>query len=234
MLGLYENYPLKNKNKISGFNYWKLNDEPFGLKWIDSIKWEIEPYSYLYEHFSYLHCLAQQRYYSYNEHGDIINRGELNWAGSAMVPCPNIDRDPDVFLMNSFINKYDDHGRRYEYIETQTSYPGLLPDSIFYLTLTFVVDSFTYVGCPVGIDELSVDKHTLLIIPNPSDDTVRITAVDDIATISLYAADGRLAHSQAGSGKETMVNLQGVAKGVYVVQARLKNGAVQTGKVVKN
>ena len=234
ILGLHYNYPLKNKNKFSSFDFWRLDDEPYGLEWIDSVKWEIEPYSYLYEHFSNSHCIAQQQYQNYNEYWDIVRRGGLNWAYSFEIPCPNWDRDPDMFWMHDFTNKYDDRGRRYEYIENQTVYPGLLPDSIFHGTWTYAVDSFTYVGCPVGIDELPLAQRELLIVPNPSNDTVRITAVDDIETITLFAADGRLAHSQAGSGKETMVNLQGLAKGIYVVQARLKNDTVQTGKIVKN
>jgi len=84
----------------------------------------------------------------------------------------------------------------------------------------------------VGIKELPAGNHTLLIVPNPSGETVRITAEDDISTVSFYAADGRLAHSRNGAGKEMNVNIQGLAAGVYVVQARLKNGGVQTGKVV--
>jgi hypothetical protein len=72
----------------------------------------------------------------------------------------------------------------------------------------------------------------LLIVPNPSDETVRITATDFIASITLYASDGRLTYSQDGSGKEMTINIQGLAKGVYVVQVQLRNGGVQTGKLV--
>jgi hypothetical protein len=106
-------------------------------------------------------------------------------------------------------------------------------DSIIHYNYPTVVDSFNYiVRPPAGTLELPADKHNLLIVPNPSDETVRITAADSIATISFYASDGRLAYSRDGAGKEMTVNIQGLAAGVYVVQARLKNGGVQAGKVV--
>jgi hypothetical protein len=113
-------------------------------------------------------------------------------------------------------------------------YQTALMDSLYHLTITYTVDSFTYVVRPVGIEEFSLAQPPLSIVPNPGNETVRITATDAIATITLYASDGRLAYTQEGNGKEMTVNLQGLFKGIYVVQARLRGGGVQTGKVVVN
>ena len=137
---------------------------------------------------------------------------------------------PD-YIKENYLNKYDERGRRYEYILTQEIlHYG--QDSLHYGPFVYSIDSFTYVGCPVGIDEFSLAQSPLSIVPNPGDEAVRITAADSIATITLYTSDGRLAYTQEGSGKEIILNLQGLAKGVYLVRALLKNGKIQTGKMV--
>jgi hypothetical protein len=234
-IDIHEDYPLKNKNKVSTLEYWGWDNGVFGLVWDDTIKWEIEPLSYNFGHYSKVGCIAQRYYKNFNEHYHITVRGELYYVGYLMVPCP--DLGPAGYLIDYFTNKYDERGRRYEYIHLNTwdippdpDYPDTLYKGD--ITITYVVDSFTYVGCPVGIDELLVEKHTLLIVPNPADETVRITATDSIAAITFYASDGRLVYTQNGSGKEMIVNLRGLSQGIYLVQARLKDGGVQTGKVV--
>ena len=238
VVGLYTDYPLKNKNKLSSLKYWELNAGTLDLTWIDTIKWKNEPYSCHYDHYSNVGCIVARWYITYNERLHITSRGSLTYNEFYILPC-NPDPEPPFYILDDYINKYDDRQRRYEYVHNQTAYPPSSfaedPTVAEHLTMTYVIDSFTYViRPPVGIDELPLAQSELQIIPNPSNDTVCIKAADDIATITLYAADGRLAHSQAGSGREAMVNLQGVAKGVYVVQVRLKNGGVQTGKVVRN
>jgi len=232
-IGMYDNeYSPKNKNKLSNLEFWGLYGNDIGLVWIDTIEWEIKPFSCHYFHYSNVKCIVQHYYYDYNEYYHITAKGSLNYDEFYAVPC-HTDPEPASYVIDDFINKYDDRQRHYEYIQNQTvhlaSFP---PDSIIHLTMSYVIDSFTYVGNQVGNYELPLDKHALLIVPNPRDETVRITATDDIAIITLYASDGRLAYSQDGSEKEIIVNLHGLSKGVYIVQARLKNGGIQTGKVV--
>jgi hypothetical protein len=223
--GLYEHYSPKNKNKISDLKFLTLSDGVPTLLSIDTIKWNLEPFSYNYfGHMGYNRCLDTHQYYEYNEHDHLTSEGRHDYA---YWNCETTT--PYGYVIIDYINKYDDRDRRYEYTLHNTY---LSEDSLYQATLIFVVDSFTYVIRPVGIDELPVEKHTLLIVPNPADETVRITATDSIAAITLYASDGRLAYSQEGSGKETIVNLRGLSKGIYLVQARLKDGGVQTGKVV--
>jgi len=225
--GLYQYYSPKNKNKMSSLKFWSTyGADIVYLHSIDTIVWNIYPFSSHYFSYSgHNNCLSTHKYYEYNEHFHRISNQRLSYIS---YTCDTI---PYIYIGEDFINKYDDRERRYEYIWTNTYY-HYEEDSIFHLTMIYIVDSFTYVLRPVGIPELPTEKYTLLIVPNPSGESVRITAADEIITVSFYASDGRLAYSHDGAGKEMTVNIQGLAKGVYVVQARLKNGGVQTGKVV--
>jgi len=232
LTGLYEGYSPKNKNKVSSLEVWRLYGNTLGLTWIDTIKWETEPFSYHFDHYSRVNCIVARWEYACNEHFHTTALNDWTYDNFYVLPC-DPDPVPARYVLNDFINKYDDRGRRYEYIQNQTVHLSSFPhDSILHLTMTYIIDSFTYVLRPVATVELPEDKRTLLIVPNPSGETVRITAGDDITTVSFYASDGRLAYSRNGTGKEMNVNIQGLAKGVYVVQARLRNGTVQTGKVV--
>ena len=229
-LGTYD-YSLKNKNKISHFKrLWNpCGTDIWEVDGIVDIEWKNYPFSYHYESYRSVlkeMCISYRRYLNLNE------QYHYNSRGSSQYEFWKCDTIPDSWIKDFFINKYDDRGRRYEYTWNNTWFPPLF-DSISQMIMTYKVDSFTYVLRPVNdIFELPADKHTLLIVPNPSGETVRIEAEDEIATVSFYASDGRLAYSRDGAGKEMTVNIQGLAKGVYVVQARLKNGGVQTGKVV--
>ena len=219
--GLYQYYSPKNKNKMSSLKYW----DDINLLSVDTIKWNLYPFSsQFFSFFNYRMCLAKEHYYDYNNHYHRTSDRHLSFAH---WDCDTI---PFSWIRDTYINKYDDRGRRYEYTWNNAS--GEYNDTLQFSKMIYTVDSFTYVLRPVGIEEFPAGNHTLLIVPNPSGETVRITAADEIETVSFYAADGRLAYSRDGAGKEMNVNIQGLAAGVYVVQARLKNGSVQTGKVV--
>jgi len=223
--GLYHLYSPKNKNKMSSLKFWELYGGNMRLMQLDTVEWEIyPPYYHYFCYFAYNMCLYKHEFYEYNDRYNLTSDERHLYK---VWTCDTITIN---YVKQNYINKYDDRGRRYEYIWINTSFDED-NDSIHYMKMTYTVDSFTYVLRPVATIELSEDKHTLLIIPNPSGETVRITAADEIATVSFYAADGRLAYSRDGAGKEMNVNIQRLAKGVYVVQARLKSGGVQTGKV---
>ena len=218
--GLYHLYSPKNKNKMSSLKYWDANN----LLTVDTVKWNLYPLSsYYFTYMAYNMCLSFVQYYEYN------NRFHLTSDGRLYYEVWNCDTVYE-YRKDYYTNKYDERGRRYEYSWTNTYFP--VEDTLFEVKWTYIVDSFTYVLRPVGIKELPAGNHTLLIVPNPSGETVRITAADEIADVSFYASDGRITYSRNGTGKEMNVNIQGMAAGVYVVQARLKNGGVQTGKVV--
>jgi len=221
--GLYSNYSPKNKNKMSSLRFWGFSGGS-QLMSVDTMKWTLEPFSSHYFSYKDNMCLWEHAYYEYNEHHHITDYGNLYYY---FWDCDTISFD---YIINDYTNKYDARGRHYEYTWYQEALG--VEDTLFYAGETKTVDSFTYIVRQVGIDELSLAQPPLSIVPNPSDETVRITAEDFIATITLYTSDGRLAHTQEGGEKEIILNLQGLAKGIYVVQARLKNGKVQTGKMV--
>jgi len=167
----------------------------------------------------------------WDEYGNQM--GDINRAMYRPYKYGNY-HDTSYMIKHQYINYYDERNRFYKY----DFYQIFFDDQINYgsgdniLIYTAAIDSFTYVIRPVGIDELPLEIQTLLIVPNPADETVRITATDSIATVTFYTTDGRLVYTQNGSEKEMIVNLHGLSKGIYLVQARLKDGGVQTGKVV--
>jgi len=222
--------PLKHKNKLSYNEFWGLDGSSLVLGSIDSIKWEIEPFSCHRNSYSEEKCIKLREYKDYNEHGHVTAEGLLGYDKYWIIPCAS---ELIQYVVDDYINTYNGQGLRYEYIWNNAWYPPFPGDTIDHITMTYIVDSFTYVG-NVGLYELPLDKHTLLIVPNPANETVRITATDSIDSITFYASDGRLAYSQEGSGKEIIVNLHGLSQGIYLVQARLKDGGVQTGKIIKN
>jgi len=232
LLGLYPETPKKNKNKVSSVEPWETYQGTLIFGGSDTIKWEPDLYSYDAGHYSPVGCIMHREYKNYNEHEHITAQRWSSYDKYYIAPC-DTDLQPVNYIFDDYINKYDERGRHYEYIQNQTVHLYEWDsDSIWHSIHIYTIDSFTYVGCPVGIDEFSLAQSPLSIVPNPSDETVRITAADSIATITLYTSDGRLAYTQEGGGKEIILNLQGVAKGVYIVKALLKNGKIQTGKMV--
>jgi hypothetical protein len=212
---------------MSSINLWwkRLNGSMY-LASLDTMKWNLEPFSrHYFSYMGYNRCLSIHYGLEYDEHYHLTSGVDL---GGGRITKKKISCG---YIINDYINKYDDRGRWYEYTVTQDAF---IIDTLYHAKRTFIVDSFTYVVRPVNIEEFQIDKHTLLIVPNPGNETVRITATDSIATLNLYASDGRLAYTQEGNGKEMIVNLHGLSKSIYIVHARLKNGGVQTGKVVVN
>jgi hypothetical protein len=143
--------------------------------------------------------------------------------------------DTCVLNKHTYINYYDERNRFYKYDVYQIYFDDRFNDGSRdnVLILTYVVDSFTYVLKKVNIEELLAESHDKLkIIPNPSDGYIKIIASDEMEEIGLYAMDGRLVYNRKAAGKETELGNYILPKGTYVIKAKLKNGGVQTGKVV--
>ena len=77
------------------------------------------------------------------------------------------------------------------------------------------------------------DKQ-LAIFPNPASGVMTISAVSEIEQLQIFDIVGRLIHSQTSTSKEVVFDTGILAKEVYLVRALLRDGAVQTGKVVVN
>ncbi|MGQ3130437.1 MAG: T9SS type A sorting domain-containing protein [Flavobacteriales bacterium] len=89
----------------------------------------------------------------------------------------------------------------------------------------------------VGVDEAPAQSLALDIFPNPSngDFAVRIKENGTLERIDIYDLSGKLVHSVVSPG-QSQVNISrtDLKAGTYVLNARLKDGKTQTGKLVLN
>jgi len=85
----------------------------------------------------------------------------------------------------------------------------------------------------VAISELSPsNKHSLIIAPNPVSGIVTISATAEIEQLNIFDVMGRLVKSQSPANRQVIFDTGVLPKGVYLVQVRLKDGGVQTGKII--
>jgi len=144
--GLYQYYSPKNKNKMSSLKYWtSYGNGAHYLESVDTIKWNLYPFAshfFQYSGYSYKMCVWMHQYYDYNEHYHITSNQRLLYD---FWDCDTIPYD---YVGDDFSYKYDERGRMYEYTRYNFSYPD--HDTLHYVTLTYTVDSFTYVLRPGG------------------------------------------------------------------------------------
>jgi len=89
------------------------------------------------------------------------------------------------------------------------------------------------VSIPVSITESESSIATILsIAPNPASGIVTISATAEIEQLNIFDITGRLMSSQTPANKQVVFDTGVLPKGIYLVQARLKDCRVQTGKVV--
>jgi hypothetical protein len=84
----------------------------------------------------------------------------------------------------------------------------------------------------VGIEQLKIENGELKIYPNPASGIATISATDEIEQLNIFDITGRLVKSQSPANRQVTFDTGILPKGIYLVQARLKDGGVQMGKVV--
>lgn len=87
---------------------------------------------------------------------------------------------------------------------------------------------------PTGINDIE-DLGEFKIYPNPTNGIVNITGLNPETTesISIYSTTGELMLTQNVNSNVMSVVLNGVPKGIYIVQIKSKNGEINTHKIVK-
>jgi len=86
---------------------------------------------------------------------------------------------------------------------------------------------------PVSITELeSTTSAALSIFPNPVSGIATISASEEIQQLHIFDITGRLAHSQSPADKQVVFDTGALPSGVYLVRALMKDGGVQTGKLI--
>ena len=93
------------------------------------------------------------------------------------------------------------------------------------------VELVAHFEAEVGIVETQCIA-SLRIYPNPASNIITISSASEIEQLQIFDIVGRLVHSQTPENKEVVFDTGILAKGVYLVRALLRDGRVQTGKVV--
>jgi len=99
----------------------------------------------------------------------------------------------------------------------------------------FTYDYFDWwdVRYPVSITEPdAVNTTTLSIVPNPVSSVLTIVAPSEMQQLHIFDITGRLAYSQSPASNQVVFDTGVLPAGVYLVRALMKDGGVQTGKVV--
>jgi len=169
-----------------------------------------------------------ERYYAtindhvYNEYGDYVTFGQTHYSR------------PD------------------ENNEQEMGYSGLCHkityDEVYGMTahMTYIINlrdgkmdttfwqGFKYTDfAPVSIVEHpQPSKQALSIYPNPTSGAVIILATAEIEQLCIFDITGRLVNSQSPENRQVVFDTGVLPQGIYLVQARLKGGGAQTGKVV--
>ena len=75
-------------------------------------------------------------------------------------------------------------------------------------------------------------NHLLIIAPNPTSDIITVSTTGEMQQIEVFDITGRLIKSQTFASEQITFDTSIFPKGIYIVQARLKEGGVQRGKLV--
>jgi hypothetical protein len=105
-------------------------------------------------------------------------------------------------------------------------------DSLYSFSATEDVELVANFEVNVGIEERRVESGELRVFPNPASGVVTIAAAAEIEQLNIFDITGRLVASQTPANSQVTFDTGILPKGVYLVQARLRDGGVQTGKVV--
>jgi hypothetical protein len=162
----------------------------------------------------------------YNEYGDYVE-----WRGTSFS-------DPDENGKQK-INGYSALYNKYTYDDIY----GMTEHKVYLINLledgkmdTAFFDGIKYTEfAPVSIVEHpQSSKQTLTIFPNPVSGVVTISAASEIQRLNVFDITGRLVSSQSPASNRVVFDTGTLPQGVYLVQALLKDGRQQTGKVVFN
>lgn len=85
-----------------------------------------------------------------------------------------------------------------------------------------------------GVDELTAGENSFLRVgPNPTQGELRIAASAEIALCELYSLSGSLTMQCAPAASETVLDLSGLAEGLYILRTVMADGNEQVNKIIK-
>lgn len=101
--------------------------------------------------------------------------------------------------------------------------------------MTMRIDSVVtqYVNKPIVRNAQEEEKFMFSMNPNPVSNTLYISSAEVIKEVLVYDIFGRLMTSRKVMDKETSLNVEALANGMYLVQCRYINGLISSEKMIK-
>ena len=237
IIGLnYEYRTISNvRNKehyIKGWNYNKATEEftpgyhCIKIWDIDRTESNIDSTFLYYNGEPYLsHTLLHQ----YDDHDNYVEY----YATSYTVPDNQGNQDIENITKYKYLHKYHE---LYDQVEDFTHWIIAFNNNQWDSALWYRQEFYDWVDVtvPVSIAESESATAILSIAPNPASGAITISAASEIEQLQIFDITGRLVSSQTPTSKDVVFDTGVLAKGVYLVRALLRDGTVQTGKVVKN
>jgi len=158
----------------------------------------------------------------YNEYGDYIKYGHTNYT------LPDENNEQKMEHWEWYTKRVYDN--LYGMTEAMTYLVKLLDDGKMDTTFHSGVKYTEF--APVSITEHPQNKQALQIYPNPASGMVTISATVEMQQLNVFDITGRLVSNQSPANMQLSFDTSILPKGIYLVQARLADGRVQTGKVV--
>ena len=113
----------------------------------------------------------------------------------------------------------------------------------FGIVFTFGINTFAFNGVPNVNKSISYldtvvlstvnsvhQKTEILVYPNPGSDFIHLESKEDIKQVSVNSLDGR---TVLISNSSKNIDISGLPKGIYILQAELKNKGSVTTKIIK-
>ena len=161
----------------------------------------------------------------YNEYGDYVMWRNQAWA----LPDENGNQKCIHYRAVYYEYTYDEAYGRTGYMLYDIDLKHDKIDTVFNSGIKYTDFEYYEVSIP---EHKKIANEALVIAPNPASGTVNISASEDIKQLNIYSVSGKLVNKQYPASKDVTFNAGALHKGIYSVQAVLKTGKIQMGKLV--
>lgn len=203
-----------------GYFWWSTGE--WGQTRSDKFAWDVDGtkthidsvYTYLEDGDYYL---SQTIHNTYNQCGDYTGYVSYIWEG-APEPCIK------SYSGNLYNIEYNQYGQAKNFIyllDSEETEP-----SIFYTGTRITEFS------PVSIAKQPQSSKKLSVFPNPASDNVQIKAEEMMQYVEIFDLTGKMVAFQPVFGNNSLLDVKRLAAGVYLIKATMKEGNIQTEKLI--
>jgi len=86
----------------------------------------------------------------------------------------------------------------------------------------------------IGLEEYNGSKQEMIIFPNPSNGmvSVKFTSLGEKSSVQIMNVTGQAVYTEEVKDTNAILNLKGLAKGVYFLQLREDNKTIKTSRII--